>query len=379
MRNKKYIFIFLIILAVSFLTYCFYPVLSYDVSKSQHVIWFFNDSKASGRLLLYDRNGNIITDKRYKKWYYKWTKTNLNSEFVKSLLKIEDKNYYNHWGINFLSKLRAMKDNLSWKKISWGSTITEQYVKNKYFLEEKRTYLQKAREAILALYFNFQRTKDNILNIYYHDVYFWNNIYWVGWAIEVYFWKNNLEDLTQEEIVILLSLLHNPSISSLEENNFRKYFNKIKNRLWYNFERIYFWKLNRKKNLDKFPFVSELYSNKWNYDFYKDWIITTIDSNLQEFTKEVIKNTLEELKWKNVTNSAVFAIIPKTWEILIYQGSKDFYATDIDGQVDVINSNRQPWSTMKPFLYLYALEQGYWSENLLIDIENEYNSFKNKD
>jgi membrane carboxypeptidase/penicillin-binding protein PbpC len=70
--------------------------------------------------------------------------------------------------------------------------------------------------------------------------------------------------------------------------------------------------------------------------------IKTIDARLQKYTKEVIKETLNELKLKNVTNASVFAIIPKTKEILIYQGSKDFYALDIDGQVDVIKSKRQP-------------------------------------
>lgn len=67
---------------------------------------------------------------------------------------------------------------------------------------------------------------------------------------------------------------------------------------------------------------------------------------------------------------------PKTGEILIYQGSKDFYAKDIDGQVDVIQSLRQPGSTMKAFLYLMALESGANPDDLLLDIESEYNSFK---
>jgi len=67
---------------------------------------------------------------------------------------------------------------------------------------------------------------------------------------------------------------------------------------------------------------------------------------------------------------------PNTGEVLIYQGSKDFYAQDIDGQVDVITSLRQPGSTMKPFLYLMALQSGANPDDLIIDMESEYNSFK---
>jgi len=54
------------------------------------------------------------------------------------------------------------------------------------------------------------RSKEQILNIYYHDAYFGNQLYGVGAAIEVYFQKDDLNELTQEEITILISLIHNP-------------------------------------------------------------------------------------------------------------------------------------------------------------------------
>ena len=124
--------------------------------------------------------------------------------------------------------------------MSGGSTITEQYVKNKYFKTAKRSYLQKAREAVVALYVDARKDKDKILNIYYHDAYFGNQLYGVGAAIEVYFGKEHLEDLTQEEITILISLIHNPGIETLEESYFQEYFEQVKNRLGYEFERTYF-------------------------------------------------------------------------------------------------------------------------------------------
>jgi len=70
----------------------------------------------------------------YPNGYYKFIETDLSSEFVSALVEIEDKNYYSHWGINLPSKLRALRDNIAGNPISGGSTITEQYVKNKYFL-----------------------------------------------------------------------------------------------------------------------------------------------------------------------------------------------------------------------------------------------------
>lgn len=359
----------LLILTVAFLIYCFYPVLTYDTRYSKHVTNSPLESLAPGRIFLTDRNGEVITDKMYPNGYYKFIETDVSWEFALTLVMIEDRNFYLHWGINLPSKFRAIRDNLAGNAISGGSTITEQYVKNKYFLWSERSYMQKLREAVLALYFDATKTKEHILNIYYHDAYFGNQLYGVGAAIEVYFGKDSLEQLTQEEIVILLSLLNNPWIQTLEEEYFQEYFTKIKERLGYEFERTYFWKLPTKQNIDRFPFVTQKWINREMTDVSIDW-------NLQNFARETLQQTLWELADKNVTNGAIFAMIPSSWEVLIYQGSKDFYARDIDGQVDVISSLRQPGSTMKPFLYLMALESGANPDDLLLDIESEYNSFQ---
>lgn len=137
------VFFFLILL---FLIYCFFPVFNYDSKYSQHVNTNPRESEAAGRIFLTDRNGEVITDKAYPNGYYKFIETDLESEFVQALVEIEDKNYFSHWGINIPAKIRALRDNLAGERVSGGSTITEQYVKNKYFKTHKRSYLQKARE-----------------------------------------------------------------------------------------------------------------------------------------------------------------------------------------------------------------------------------------
>ncbi|MDD3794034.1 MAG: transglycosylase domain-containing protein [Candidatus Gracilibacteria bacterium] len=368
MTKKKITFIIFGILAVSFLSYCFFPVI------------FFTPKDEPGHIFLRDRNGIVITDKATEFGYKKIIDLDLQSKFVKSLILIEDKNYYNHFGVDIISKLGAIKSNLENKKIvSGASTITEQYIKNHFFLENKRTYLQKAREGFLAFYFSVPYIpstlggglgrgtgKNRILSQYLQNVYLGNNNYGVGAALEVYFGKTDLSDLTDEEIVLLLSLIKYPATKSIYDKEFSNYFDKVKNKLGFDFERT-IEKLSKKQNIDLFPFASnELISTNQTL---------TIDSKLGLFTRDIVNKTLDELKDKNVTNAAVFAINPKTREIIIYEGSRDFYSKKIDGQVNVIKSQRQPGSTMKPFLYLMALEKGYGVNNLLLDIENEYNSF----
>jgi hypothetical protein len=91
---------------------------------------------------------------------------------------------------------------------------------------------------------------------------------------------------------LLITLLHTPS-ANLESENFEKYFNQVKERLDYNFERTVFT-LPKPPNIDKFPFVTN--------DFKEISVKSSIDSNLQSFAENILNQTLKELKSKNVTN-----------------------------------------------------------------------------
>ncbi|RAL56643.1 hypothetical protein BLD25_03200 [Candidatus Gracilibacteria bacterium GN02-872] len=357
----KKIFLGIFILFIVFQIWCFYSIL------------FFDDSKSPGIIFLIDRNGTIITDKANSYGYQKPGKIDLNSKFVKSLLLIEDKNFYSHFGINVLAKLRALTGNISSGAItSGGSTITEQFLKNKYFLKKKRTYLQKLKEANLAFFFSIFKSKDEILKNYLESIYFGNNLYGINSAIEVYFGKYDLNDLTDEEITLLLALLRNPGTKSINEKNFSEVFERIKTKLNFDFEKK-ITNLNKKENIDKFPFVTSKFCNG---NTKKCIGKTSIDSELQTFAQKTLNKTISKLNSKNVTNGVVLAINPETMEVLVYLGSKDFYSKNIDGQVDILQTAlRQPGSTMKPFLYLLALEKGASLNKFLVDLSSSYDSF----
>jgi len=310
--------------------------------------------------------------------------------FVQALVTIEDKRFFSHWGIDSVAKLRALWDNIRyWWTISGASTLTEQWVKNTYFIGKKRGILQKIREALLAGYFSLTTDKDIILKKYLDSVYFWNHIYGLQAASENFFQKNDIQNLNEEEITLLITLLHNPS-KDPDDPDFKKYFERVKERLGYTFT-AHTVHLSQRENQNRFPFISQkalqlcaihekdipkgpiLFSQ---YDCKKGEFTSTIDASLSLFARETLGNNLESLTEKHVTNGAIFAMQPLTKEVIIYEGSRDFYSSIIDGQVDIIHAPRQPGSSMKPFLYLMALERGFNPDDIIIDTVQEYPSFQ---
>lgn len=341
---KKYIItISLFSIFFIFNIYVFFPVLN----QSKDLPW---------SILIQDRNWEILTNKWFKDGYYKEYKWEINTknDFIKSLINQEDKRFFKHFWIDILSKFRAFYTNIKiWKIVSGWSTLTEQFIKNKYFNKQKRTYLQKVREAYLSIFFSIFYNKNYILKEYLENIYFWNNIYWISWAIETYFKKQDLSELNQEEIKKLLEIIKNPSLAN---------------------------KLPKAKNIDEYPFITNEVLKEFEWKKVREIVYkTTISKKLQDFSFDLLNKTIKELASKNVTNWSLIAFNPNNWEIIAYHWSRDFYNKEIDWQVDVIKQKRQLWSTFKPFLYLQALEKWAEIDDLIIDVENKYNVENSKE
>lgn len=370
-------YLYIVLLISIFFLWIFIPIFLYDFPSP-------------GSTIIYDRNHNLITNisdqdgymipvnvEKYDSLY--------SIRIIRDLLTIEDKRFLDHLGIDLLAKIRSIYLNISLKtKIGW-STLTEQLVKNTYFPNSERNLIQKVRESILSIFFSLFFSKETILEKYINTVYFWNNIYGLQTASVTYFDKYDLWLLTDEEIVILLTLIHNPSTDFSQENP-SQYFSTVRNRLWYNFIST-ISQLKKHKNYDIFPFITQKsreICSGIHYDvvFFieldcEKWIFrSTIDANLWQFTRNKMWENIQKLSDKNVTNAAIFWVNPQTLEVLIYEWSRGFYAKNIDWQVDVIQSPRQPGSSVKPFLYLLALKNNIAPDNLLVDINQEYSTYK---
>ena len=110
---------------------------------------------------------------------------------IPGLLAIEDRDFYDHYGVSVTSIARAMVVNLkAGGVVQGGSTITQQLVKN-FFLSNERTLTRKAKEAIMALLLEFHYSKDEILETYLNEVYLGQQgrraIHGFGMASQFYF------------------------------------------------------------------------------------------------------------------------------------------------------------------------------------------------
>lgn len=131
-------------------------------------------------------------------------------EYIKQVLKSEDKRFYYHFGFDPISTTRAMGYNIVEGRFSQGgSTITQQLAKNMYFSFEKK-YERKIAELFVAYHLEKELTKKEILELYCNIAYFGEGCYGLKQAAEHYYGVNPLE-LSQAQINALVWTIKSPN------------------------------------------------------------------------------------------------------------------------------------------------------------------------
>src|SRR4051812_47303002 len=128
----------------------------------------------------------------------------------KAFVAIEDRRFYDHFGIDPVGITRAMMRNVTRRGVAQGgSTLTQQLAKN-LFLTQERTASRKIQEAILALWLERKYTKDEILELYLNRVYFGSGAYGVEAAAQRYYGKS-ARNVSLSEAAVLAGLVQAPS------------------------------------------------------------------------------------------------------------------------------------------------------------------------
>lgn len=126
-----------------------------------------------------------------------------------AVIAAEDKRFREHWGVDVTGIVRAIISNLTGGVKSGASTITQQVARN-FYLSNERTFTRKFNEALLAYKIERTLTKDQILELYFNQIYLGQRAYGFAAAAKVYFNKD-VRDLSLAEATILAGLPKAPS------------------------------------------------------------------------------------------------------------------------------------------------------------------------
>ena len=148
--------------------------------------------------------GRILPEKRY------WVSIDRIPAFLQeAVVAVEDSRFYEHSGIDVRGIARALvKDVVKRRMAEGGSTITQQLIKNK-FLSGEKTIDRKVKEGLMAMEFERQYSKKQILEMYFNEIYYGNGAWGIAQAARLYFDKNP-EELTEAECSLLAGV---PEIS----------------------------------------------------------------------------------------------------------------------------------------------------------------------
>ncbi len=325
---------------------------------------------------IYDKNGvllyNIYKDKN---------RTPISLEEIPlrvrlATLAIEDAEFYQHPGFSVRGIFRAAVKNLKEGELTGGSTITQQLVKNTLLSPEK-TLERKLREVILAVRVELEFSKDEILEMYLNEVSYGGTAYGIQTAAKVYFDKD-VDKLTLAEAALLAGLPKSPTRYSPFGSNPDLAFDRQKEVLKLMKINGYITDEQLEKGLsEEISFIDNttnikaphfvMYTREYLEEKYGKEVvesgglkvITTLDYDIQKLAEKAVEEELENLKNLNVGNGAVIVIHPQTGEILAMVGSKDYFDTQSDGNVNVTTRPRQPGSSIKVVNYAYALSNGF--------------------
>ena len=301
---------------------------------------------------------------------------------VQAVLAAEDSRFFEHPGIDLWGIARAAVTNLvHWERRQGGSTLTQQFIKN-YFLSPEKKLLRKIEEIAFAFFLERRLTKQQIFELYANEVYLGQvgtfAIIGFGQGARVYFGKP-IEQLSLPQAATLASIIPAPNRYSpyrAPDDVFLR-----RNLVLSRMEEMA-WISTRDNAEARQPALGVVPPSRQNFavaPYFIDsvstrelatrsglagesfTIHTTLDPFLQKIAYEAVAEGLEGVRKRLATRrsparpqAALLAADPRTGEILAMIGGQDYARVQFN---HATNSQRQPGSTFKPFVYAAVLEE----------------------
>ena len=299
----------------------------------------------------------------------------------KAFIAAEDQRFFSHIGIDPISMVRALKENMVQGKIVLGaSTITQQMIRIAY--PRNRTYSKKFIEVLRSLRAEGHLSKEAILEVYLNRVPMGNNLTGIEAASRIYF-KKPSSSLSLHENALLAALPKAPGTLNPYGHNKEK----LKVRRNWVLKRMYalgFISLKEKLRAEKqpvlvsekvFPFDAPHFVDMMDKNKISGNTTTTVDLILQKRVEQILGSHRKRLKKQKALQGSVVVIENKTSNVLALVGSMEHSKTNLGFNNGAI-SKRSAGSTLKPFLYAKALDEGHSPSDTLEDLKRSYISPK---
>ena len=357
------------------------------------------------KTLVYDRNEKLVHE------FFKENRSivplrEIPRPLVQAILAIEDRRFYSHWGIDPIRLARALvTDIITHSPQQGGSTITQQLARN-LFLTHEKTMTRKLKEIVLAIRIEQTYTKDEILEMYFNQIYFGEGAYGVDAAAKVYFGKR-VQELTLPECALLAGLPRNPRDYSPRRDPDRairrrnlvlsqmlaaKFINRgayeqaseaplgvTKTR--YNAQEAPYYMEMVRQYLDERYGSNQLYEGGLK-------VHIAMDIDIQHAAEDALERRLTALEQRNqykktravlakaggapardknqteYLQGAIVSIEPSSGQILALVGGRDFNDSNFNRAVQAA---RQPGSAFKPFIYTAAIDNGFSPTDIILD------------
>jgi len=302
------------------------------------------------------------------------------SSLVDAVIATEDRNFYHHFGVDPIGVLRATFANIRAGHVVQGaSTVTQQVAKN-VFLTPERSYIRKAKEILLAFKLEHKFSKEAIMSIYLNRVYLGAGSYGVDAASKRYFGKS-ARDMNLAESAIMAGLLKAPSRYAPSSNPTLS--RKRADQVLVNMEDAGF--LTKKQSDRARAQLADSMKNKkpnsQSTFYFADYIADQLPEYVGNVDEDLVVTTTLRPEWQTMGEKSMTEVMDKNAEKMNVSQAA-LLAMSPDGAIRVMiggrsyaesqynrttQSQRQPGSAFKMFVYLAGLEGGLTPDTVMED------------
>lgn len=313
-------------------------------------------------------------------WRYPVQTREVSPYYLDALLTYEDRWFYQHPGVNPLALVRATWQNLAGERVvSGGSTLSMQVAR--LLDPHSRTFHGKLRQLWRTAQLEWHLSKAEILNLYLNRAPFGGTLQGVAAASWAYLGKSPAQ-LTHAEAALLAVLPQAPS--RLRPDRHPQRAQQARDKV---LRRLAEFKVWPQAAVDEAleeplllaprlePSLAPLLARRLNRPDSPPLIRTTLDATLQRRLEDLLLGWRARLP--EHTSAAILVVEEESMAVRAYLGSVDISDAKRFGHVDMVNALRSPGSTLKPFLYGMALDDGLiHSESLLQDVPRRYGDYR---